>query len=81
MVTGDRDRLKQVFLNLGSNAIKFTKDGGQITLNLSVSGNWVEVEMIDHGPGIPKEELRYLFESVLSGDKSRTRSRTDSGLD
>lgn len=80
MVTGDRDRLKQVFLNLGSNAIKFTDDGGEIDLNLSVSGNWVEVDVVDHGPGIPKEELRYIFERFYRGDKSRTRSRADGGF-
>jgi len=80
MVTGDRDRLKQVFLNIGSNAIKFTEDGGEIDLNLSVSGNWVEVDVIDHGPGIPKEEIRYIFERFYRGDKSRTRSRADSGF-
>lgn len=80
MVTGDRDRLKQVLLNLGSNAIKFTNEGGKISLNLSVSGNWVEVDVIDHGPGIPKDELRYIFERFYRGDKSRTRSRTDVGF-
>jgi signal transduction histidine kinase len=80
MVTGDRDRLKQVFLNLGSNAIKFTGEGGRIALNLSVSGNWVEVDVIDHGPGIPKDELRYIFERFYRGDKSRTRTRADSGF-
>ena len=80
MVTGDRDRLKQVLLNIGSNAIKFTEEGGEIDLNLSVSGNWVEVDVIDHGPGIPKEELRYIFERFYRGDKSRTRSRADGGF-
>ncbi len=80
MVTGDRDRLKQVFLNLGSNAIKFTEEGGKICLNLSVSGKWVEVDVIDQGPGIPKDELRYIFERFYRGDKSRTRTRTDSGF-
>ncbi len=55
------------FLNLGSNAIKFTEKGGQITLNLSVSGNWVEVEMIDHGPGIPKEELVISLSGFIGG--------------
>lgn len=80
MVTGDRDRLKQVLLNLGSNAIKFTPEGGRISLNLSVSGNWVEVDVTDHGPGIPKEELRYIFERFYRGDKSRTRSRSDVGF-
>ena len=80
MVTGDRDRLKQVFLNLGSNAIKFTGEGGKITLNLSVSGNWVEVDVIDQGPGIPKDELNYIFERFYRGDKSRTRTRADSGF-
>ena len=80
LVTGDRDRLKQVLLNLGSNAIKFTGEGGRISLNLSVSGNWVEVDVTDQGPGIPKDELRYIFERFYRGDKSRTRTRSDSGF-
>jgi two-component system, OmpR family, sensor kinase len=80
LVTGDRDRLKQVFLNLGSNAIKFTPEGSKISLNLSVSSNWVKVDVIDHGSGIPKTEVRHIFERFYRGDKSRTRTRKDSGF-
>ncbi|MDY6874210.1 MAG: HAMP domain-containing sensor histidine kinase [Chloroflexota bacterium] len=80
LVTGDRDRLKQVLLNLGSNAIKFTPEGGEILLNLSVNNGWVQVAIQDHGPGIPKEELRHIFERFYRGDKSRNRSRDNSGF-
>ncbi|MCB2214419.1 HAMP domain-containing histidine kinase [bacterium] len=80
LVTGDRDRLKQVFLNLGSNAIKFTPEGGRIGLNLTVNEGWVQVDVQDHGPGIPKEELRHIFERFYRGDKSRNRSRDNAGF-
>ncbi len=80
LVTGDRDRLKQVLLNLGSNAIKFSGEGGKISLDLTVSNNWVRVDVIDHGQGIPKSEVRHIFERFYRGDKSRTRTRKDSGF-
>lgn len=80
LVSGDRDRLKQVFLNLGSNAIKFTPEGGKISFNLAVNDGWVQVDVRDYGPGIPKDELRYMFERFYRGDKSRTRSRENTGF-
>lgn len=80
IVTGDRDRLKQIFLNLGSNAIKFSPLGSKINLNLTVSKNWAKVDVIDHGQGIPKSEIRHIFERFYRGDKSRTRSRKDTGF-
>lgn len=80
VVTGDRDRLKQVLLNLGSNAIKFTPEGGEISLSLVVRDNWVIIDIEDHGEGIEKSELRYLFDRFYRGDKSRTRSRKDIGF-
>lgn len=80
IVTGDRDRLKQVLLNLGSNAIKYTPENKQICLNLEVSGNWIQIEVIDHGPGIKKDEIQHIFERFYRGDKSRTRSQKDVGF-
>ena len=80
MVTGDRDRLKQVLLNLGSNAIKYTSPGEQILLNQSVSGNWVQIDVIDHGLGIEEEELSHIFERFYRGDKSRSRAQKDVGF-
>lgn len=74
IVMGDRDRLKQVFLNLGSNAIKYTPAGGVILLSLYQRGNWVRIVLSDEGEGIPKEELGWLFDRFYRGDKSRTRS-------
>jgi len=80
LVTGDRDRLKQVLLNLGSNAIKYSPEGGLILLSLYVRGNWVQIIVSDEGSGIPKAELGRLFERFYRGDKSRTRSEKDVGF-
>jgi len=80
LVTGDRDRLKQVLLNLGSNAIKFSPEKSQITLNLSIIKNWVKIDVSDEGPGIPTNEQSRLFERFYRGDKSRTRSAKEVGF-
>lgn len=79
VITGDRDRLKQVFLNLGSNAVKYSPEGTKITLSLHRKREWVEVVIRDEGYGILKEELGRLFERFYRGDKSRTRSKRDVG--
>jgi two-component system OmpR family sensor kinase len=80
VVTGDRDRLKQVLLNLGSNAIKFSPDNGKITLALSVKDNWIRIDVRDQGPGIPAREQSRIFERFYRGDKSRTRSSKEVGF-
>ena len=79
-VVGDRDRLKQVFLNLGGNAIKYTPAGGQIQLGLYRDGEQVRVVVSDSGPGIPPEDLPHIFERFYRGEKSRTRSRDGSSF-
>ena len=80
IVTADRDRLKQVFLNLGSNAIKFSPEGGLILLSLYVRSNWVQIIVSDEGPGIPEEELGWLFERFYRSDKARSRANHDVGF-
>lgn len=80
IVTGDRDRLKQVFLNLGSNAIKYSPPGAKINLSLSLHDSWVLVKVRDEGQGIPKEELSLIFERLYRGDKSRSRSKASGGF-
>jgi two-component system, OmpR family, sensor kinase len=80
IVTGDRDRLKQVLLNLGSNAIKFSPENGLILLSLYVREDWVQIRVSDEGPGIPKSEMNQLFERFYRGDKSRTRTEKDVGF-
>ena len=80
VITGDRDRLKQVFLNLGSNAVFYTPEGGQISLILKSYQDWVEIIFHDEGKGIPKEELSRLFERFYRGEKSRTRETDTVGF-
>ena len=76
MVNGDRDRLKQVFLNLISNAIQYTPAGGEIFLSIRKLGDQARVIVRDTGPGIPAEDLPHIFDRFYRAEKSRTRSKT-----
>jgi signal transduction histidine kinase len=73
-VNGDRDRLKQVFLNLVGNAVQYTPNGGKVTISLQAVENRAKVVVCDTGPGIPQEDLPHIFERFYRGEKSRTRS-------
>jgi two-component system OmpR family sensor kinase len=75
-VSGERDRLKQVLLNLVANAIQYTPAGGDVFLSLSRSGDNAKLIVRDTGPGIPAEDLPYIFERFYRAEKSRTRSGT-----
>jgi signal transduction histidine kinase len=70
-VTGDKDKLKQVFINLLSNAIKFTEVGGRVEVRLYKDRKNVIVEVRDNGIGISEEDLPFIFERLYRGDKSR----------
>jgi two-component system OmpR family sensor kinase len=72
-VAGDRDRLKQMLLNLVGNAIAYTPSGGQVTLGLTCVSDYARVTVSDTGPGIPQEELPHIFERFYRIDKSRRR--------
>ena len=74
-VHGDRDRLKQVFLNLISNAIHYTPQGGEVVVSMGKVDEQVYVTVRDTGPGIPAEDLPHIFERFYRGEKSRTRSK------
>lgn len=76
MVNGDPDRLKQVLINLTSNAIHYTPAGGDVYLSLSKSGENAKVIVRDSGPGIPPKDLPHIFDRFYRGEKSRTRSKT-----
>ena len=73
-VSGERDRLKQVLLNLVANAIQYTPVGGEVFLSLNRSGENAKLIVRDTGPGIPAEDLPYIFERFYRAEKSRTRS-------
>ena len=61
-VPGDRDHLKQVILNLLTNAIKYNKPGGRIRIQLRREGDQVLASVSDSGKGIPAESLPHIFE-------------------
>lgn len=62
-ITGDLDRLRQVLTNLTTNAIKYSPEGGSITVRCRERGpNHIVIEVIDHGLGIPQDQIGKLFE-------------------
>jgi heavy metal sensor kinase len=73
-VTGDRDRLKQVLVNLVSNAIQYTPAGGSVTLSLQKSNGQARLIVRDTGPGIPAQDLPHIFERFYRGERSRKRA-------
>lgn len=79
-VKGDPDRLKQLLLNLVSNAIKFTPDSGQIILNLRKDETDAIIEVADTGIGIAPEDLKRIFDRFYQAEPSRVRKGEGSGL-
>ncbi len=75
-VNGDRDRLKQVLINLVANAIQYTPAGGDVFLSLSKVADQARILCRDTGPGIPAEDLPHIFERFYRAEKSRTRGKT-----
>ena len=75
-VHGDRDRLKQVLINLSANAIQYTPQGGEVFLSLEKIGEQARIIVRDTGPGIPAEDLPHIFERFYRAEKSRTRGKT-----
>ena len=79
-VMGDRERIEQVVMNIVSNAIKYTPDGGKIEIYAGSSGKSVFVRVTDNGIGIPEKDLPRLFERFYRVDKARSRESGGTGL-
>lgn len=71
LISGDGDSLMQVLDNLLDNALKFTPEGGRITLTSDVTPEWVEIHVIDTGEGISPKEQKRIFERFYQVDKAR----------
>lgn len=80
-VWGNPDRLQQVLINLLDNALRHTPDGGRVTVTArEIEGNMVAVSVSDTGPGVPPEDLPYLFERFYKVEKARTRTTAGTGI-
>lgn len=78
-VLADPDKLRQVFLNLVGNALKFTPTGGKITFDFFTDGKVVETSVSDNGVGMSKEDLSKLFSKFGRLDNSYTAAATSGG--
>ena len=79
-IVGDRERILQVMMNVVSNSIKYTPDGGRIRLSAGVQGKRVWMEVADNGIGIPKEDRGRIFERFYRVDKSHSKAIGGTGL-
>jgi heavy metal sensor kinase len=79
-VRGDRARLKQVIVNLLDNAIKYTPNGGHVTLRVRREGAHALLDVTDDGIGIPAEALPHVFKRFYRVDGSRSREQGGAGL-
>jgi signal transduction histidine kinase len=80
MIDGDRVRLEQVLTNLVENAIKFTPQGGEITMGARCNGETVRLTVHDTGIGIPPEEQEKVFDRFYQVDRGEKRAYRGTGL-
>lgn len=80
-VMGDRERIRQVLVNLLHNSVKFTPRGGRITIRVErVDGGAILLQVSDNGQGIPPRDLEKIFDKFYQVDPSSTRQQPGAGL-
>ena len=80
-VMADRTRLRQVAGNLLENALMHTPEGGSVTVSVAPGDEgWVRLDVADTGPGIPADQLPFIFEQFYRVDRSRSRRTGGAGL-
>ena len=77
---GDRARIEQVLVNIVTNAIRYTPDGGSVTVRVGQGPGQVWFSVEDTGIGIPKADMPHIFDRFYRVDKARSRSLGGSGL-
>jgi signal transduction histidine kinase len=80
VIYADRTALEQILLNLVENALRYTREGGRITIESSVARNGVALQVSDTGAGIPPEHLPRIFERFYRADAGRSREAGGTGL-
>jgi signal transduction histidine kinase len=76
----DPDKLRQIMINLVSNAVKFTPEGGRIRVYSTSSERTVSIHVEDTGPGIPPDKQEAVFEAFVQLDRGLTRTNDGTGL-
>jgi len=79
-ITGNGSQVRQLYINLVDNAIKYTPDGGKVEIKVNEDEEEVWTEIIDTGMGIPKKDLERIFERFYRVDKARSRKMGGTGL-
>lgn len=79
-IFADKDKFSQVVINLVSNALKYTPNGGTVSVSIKGAEDITEISVKDNGPGIPEEDLPFIFERFYRADKSRNRLTGGSGI-
>jgi two-component system phosphate regulon sensor histidine kinase PhoR len=79
IIEADEHRLSQIFVNLIDNALRYTPEGGSVTVSLDVQDGHAVVDVTDTGIGIPYKDIPYVFERFYVVDRSRTRATERAG--
>ena len=79
-IKAEHDSIFQAVYNLVDNAVKFTENGGKITLYMAENGGKLQFNIINTGSEVPPDKLKFIFDRFYKGDTSRNRNSTGSGL-
>ena len=79
-IFADKDAIEQVIINVVSNSIKYTPDGGEIFIYVGNIAGKAYIKVVDNGIGIPEKDLKRIFERFYRVDKARSREMGGTGL-
>ncbi|HEY6085449.1 MAG TPA: heavy metal sensor histidine kinase [Nitrospira sp.] len=80
VVQGDELRLRELFLNLVDNAVKYSRPGGSVEMTMTIASGFAKVSIVDHGIGIASEDLSRIFDRFYRTDDARAHTKKGTGL-
>lgn len=79
-IYGEPLMIEETLTNMLFNAVKYTPEGGQVSLTAAVEGRWIQIRISDTGIGIPEQDLARVFEEFYRAENARTSERDGTGL-
>lgn len=79
-VCADKNKILQAFINLVNNAVNYCGEDKRVLIRLTIRDGKARVEISDHGPGVPAEDLAYIWDRYYKSDKTHKRSTNGTGL-